>query len=247
MIDSCLQGVMGQLYTDSLSMPQAAMALLGDFCFFAGKPTPALPLSLSGFCKKDYMLLIPQTDEWTKLLAQYCGSHAAQIVRYATKKEPDVFDINRLNRFAAALPNGYTMRAMDSELFSYCKQTKWCRDFVAQYPDYGLYQKYGAGMLVFQNNELVSGASSYSGYLGGIEIEIETHKDYRRKGLATACGAALILECLKRGWYPSWDAHNKVSLALAEKLGYHFSQEYTAFEVTRGLPDHAPTTEGEGL
>ena len=66
--------------------------------------------------------------------------------------------------------------------------------------------------------------------MGGIEIE--TREDYRRKGLAYICGAKLILECLKREWYPSWDAQNKWSVSLAEKLGYHFAYEYTAYEVT---------------
>ena len=52
-------------------------------------------------------------------------------------------------------------------------------------------------------------ASSYTVYRGGIEIEIDTHPDHRRRGLARACGAALMLECLKRGLY-SWDAQNPV-------------------------------------
>ena len=30
----------------------------------------------------------------------------------------------------------------------------------------------------------------------------------------------------------SWDAQNKWSLALAEKLGYHFSHEYVAYNVS---------------
>ena len=51
------------------------------------------------------------------------------------------------------------------------------------------------------------------------------------KGLAYACGAKLILECLEEGLYPSWDAQNKWSVALAEKLGYHFSHEYVAYEI----------------
>lgn len=55
--------------------------------------------------------------------------------------------------------------------------------------------------------------------------------DQRRKGLASVCGAKLILECMKRGLYPSWDAQNKGSVALAEKLGYHFSHEYVAYEI----------------
>lgn len=45
------------------------------------------------------------------------------------------------------------------------------------------------------------------------------------------CGAKLILECLKRDLYPSWDAQNKSSVALAEKLGYHYSHTYTAIEI----------------
>lgn len=73
--------------------------------------------------------------------------------------------------------------------------------------------------------------SSYSGYHGGIEIEIDTKEEYQRKGLAYICGAKLILECLERGWYPSWDAQNKWSVALTEKLGYHFDYEYEAYEI----------------
>lgn len=51
------------------------------------------------------------------------------------------------------------------------------------------------------------------------------------KGLAAACASALILECLNRGLYPSWDAANRESLALAEKLGYRFDREYPAYDV----------------
>ena len=78
---------------------------------------------------------------------------------------------------------------------------------------------------------MASGASSYSAYSGGIEIEIDTKPEHRRQGLAYACGARLILECLERGLYPSWDAQNRISAALAVKLGYNFSHEYTAYEI----------------
>lgn len=102
-----------------------------------------------------------------------------------------------------------------------------------QYDDYAMYQQYGLGVLIFQNGEPVAGASSYSAFEGGIEIEIDTKAEFRRRGLATVCGAKLILECMDRGWYPSWDAQNPFSLALAEKLGYHFDHEYTAYELYR--------------
>lgn len=100
-----------------------------------------------------------------------------------------------------------------------------------------MYQKYGLGVVALKDGEPVSGASSYTSYNGGIEIEIDTREDHRRRGLAFACGAKLILECLARGWYPSWDAQNKWSAALAEKLGYHFDGEYTAYEVQPARSD----------
>lgn len=51
-------------------------------------------------------------------------------------------------------------------------------------------------------------------------------------GKVYAASAALLLRCLDRGLYPSWDAHTSISLALAEKLGYAFSHRYVAYEVT---------------
>ena len=77
----------------------------------------------------------------------------------------------------------------------------------------------------------MAGASSYTVYQGGIEVEIGTEQSHRRKGLASVCGARLILECLDRGWYPSWDAQNLWSVGLAEKLGYHFDRPYPAWEI----------------
>ena len=65
-----------------------------------------------------------------------------------------------------------------------------------------------------------------------MESEIDTRPDHQRRGLARACGARLILECLDRGLYPSWDAHTAASLALAEQLGYRLDHPYTAFEIT---------------
>ena len=123
------------------------------------------------------------------------------------------------------------MARTEAEEFQLCKDNGWANDLVSQYSDYSKYKELGLGVAVFYQGELVAGASSYSVYDKGIEIEIDTREDYRRKGLAYACGAKLILECLERGLYPSWDAQNPWSLALAEKLGYHFSHEYVAYEV----------------
>lgn len=102
---------------------------------------------------------------------------------------------------------------INKEIYHYSQLNQWSKDLVSQYPTYSQYQKMGLGVVAVQNNIPVAGASSYASYNNGIEIKIDTREDQRRKGLAYACGAGLILECLKRGIYPGWDAHNKASVA----------------------------------
>ena len=53
MIWSCLQGVMGKIYTDDLNNPTSAMVILGDFTFFAGKPNMELVSCKPAWCTQD--------------------------------------------------------------------------------------------------------------------------------------------------------------------------------------------------
>ena len=231
MVWSCLQGVMGRVYADSVERPVTAMARLGDFCFLAGKPDKEFVLFGHGYGGHEFVIMVPRDEQWAKLIEKCCKGNARRVVRYAIKKETDAFDQERLVNFAKGLPDGFVFSMMDEQLFWYCKGVAWCRDWVAQYDDYAAYQNWGLGVVVLKDGEVVSGESSYSGYRGGIEIQIDTREDYQRQGLACACGAKLILECQRRGLYPSWDAQNPASVALAEKLGYRLDHEYMAFEV----------------
>lgn len=228
---SCLDGTMGAIYVDNAKYPKSAMAVLGDFCFFAGEPTAELVLYKPDK-SKGFMIIIPQNYGWTELIRSAFGNRAKETVRYAIKKEKNVFDKEKLKGAVNSLSDGFELRMIDEKLFEKCRENVWSRDLVSNYKDYGEYKKLGLGAVILKNGELVSGASSYSSYNGGIEIEIDTKEEYRRKGLAYTCGARLILECIKSDLYPSWDAQNLNSVALAEKLGYHFDREYTVFEIT---------------
>ena len=48
------------------------------------------------------------------------------------------------------------------------------------------------GVAALRDGELVGGASSYVCFSGGIELQVETRKDMRRRGVALACCARLI-------------------------------------------------------
>lgn len=134
------------------------------------------------------------------------------------------------------LPKQYEIHRIDRTLYEQCLENAWSSDLVSGYHAYEDFERLGIGFVVTDitdNGKIVSGASSYSRYNEGIEIEIDTREEYRRKGLAASAASMLILECLSCGLYPSWDAHNKASVALAEKLGYSFSHEYLVYEVMK--------------
>jgi hypothetical protein len=228
---SCLQGIMGEIYVDDCGKPSSAMAVLGDFCFLSGKPDRELVCNHAGWTNSQSAVLIPQNEEWTALIRECYGNRAKEAMRYAIKKEPGIFDREKLQQAVDSLPDAYTMQLMDENLFHWCRNHDWSREFAANYRDYDQYRAYGLGVMILKDGIPVSGVSSYSGYDGGIEIEIITHTDYRRQGLAYIGGARIILECMDRNLYPNWDAGNLRSKNLAEKLGYHYSHEYISFEV----------------
>lgn len=232
LIWSCLQGVMGHLYGDDRDNPRSAMAMLGDFCFLAGRPCRELLAFRPQWCRQDFMILVPRDKGWAELIREYYGQGAKRVTRYAMKKEPEAFEEGKLQEMARRLPPGYTLELMDERSYELCRGEDWSRDLVSQFADYSAYRERGLGVVAQKEGVPVAGASSYGAYQGGIEIEIDTRPDQRRRGLASACGARLILECRQRGLYPSWDAQNLWSVRLAEKLGYHFAYEYDAYEVT---------------
>ncbi len=225
---SCLSGMMGHIYGDDLVNPSAALAVLGDFCFFTGRPSPELIDFAAGlFCRGG--ILVPQNEGWSALIQNRWKQKLFSSTRYATRKDPCAFSRDKLERAVASLPPGYRLQWITEALFHRCLADCWSRDLVSQYQNWETFQQLGLGVVATKGGQLAAGASSYSSYPGGIEIEIDTHKDFRRQGLAYSAGAALILACLDRGWYPSWDAANRPSLALAEKLGYQFSHPYPIY------------------
>lgn len=229
LIWSCLQGCMGYALADREEDPTAAQIVVGDLCFFAGKPNAAL------IARAGAPILTPRAEDWHAVIESVWGARVERTLRYAIKKEPDAFDPARLAGFAGALPEGYTLQLFDRELYDAAIAEDWSRDFCSLFAGYDDFAMRGVGVGALYEGGLVSGASSYGVYDGGIEIQIDTHPAHRRKGLASACGARLILECLARGLYPSWDAHDLRSVALAEKLGYHLDHPYTVYALKDGL------------
>ena len=225
LITSCLQKVMGRVYVTDMEQPISALAFAGCFAFFAGEPDKELVAhNLAGF-----VIMTPQNGAWAELIEK-CLPSAKKVTRYAIRKDTR-FDTSLLEGIAGTIPEGYELRKIDAEIYDLCLKDPVTRDFVSSFDSKEQYLEIGRGMVLMKNGIIVSGASSYSRYREGIEIEVDTVPEERNKGLAAIVCAALILDCLEEGLYPSWDAQNLTSVHLAEKLGYELDHAYTAYEV----------------
>ena len=232
LIWSCLQKVMGKVFVADTENPKSAMAFVGCFAFLGGEPDRELLLGKP----EGFVIMTPQDDRWSELIEE-CFPDARKVTRYAIRKDT-VFDRSRLAEMVSKLPEGYELKRIDSDIYDLCVQDPVTADFVSAFGSKEKYLELGRGMVILKDGKIVSGASSYTRYKEGIEIEVDTVPSERRKGLATVVCAALILACLDEGLYPSWDAHDMNSVQLARKFGYEFDHEYTAYEVSSDRRTH---------
>ena len=232
LIYSCLQNVMGKVFVTDTENPESAFAFVGCFGFFAGEPDRELVAGKP----EGFVIMVPQNEEWAALI-EACYPGAKRVTRYAIRKDTR-FDTDRLRKEIGKLPEGYELKAIDSALYDLCLEDPVTRDFVSPFGSKEKFLELGRGMVITKDGKIVSGASSYTRYQEGIEIEVDTVESERRKHLATIACAALILRCLEEGLYPSWDAQNMNSVRLAETLGYEFDHEYAAYEVAAEQRTH---------
>ena len=241
---SCLEGRnSSRAWADNDENPTAAMVLLGGFregsggfSFIAGdKNAPCVPQMIKTF-PTDFKglgtILVPQDDSWDDVIRSALGEGCEKEIRYATSKTENHFDKEKLRKWACALDGEFELRFVDRELFSRLEDCPWSHECVGNFRDYEEFERdNGLAVACIHGEEIVGVVGSFSAYSGGIEIEIDTREDYRRRGIARAGASKLILECLERGLYPSWDAATKISLSLAQSLGYVFANEYGSYWV----------------
>jgi len=226
---SCLQGHMGQAWADDEDAPTVAKIESMGFCYVAGDANSPQAGELLRQIPVDSELQI-NSEAWRKLVAEELPSTVYPLTRFKFKKDATLFDREKLQLYARSLPEGYVIASIDEAMFRrfptevfdcHCVQFASCADL----------QQYGAGFVVLCEGEPVCVASPYSYCDNFIDIQIDTEEGHQRKGLATACAARLILECLNKGIFPSWDADCDESRYLAEKLGYQLEKEIVSYEI----------------
>ncbi len=224
-VDAALEGSMGQVYADAEEQPSIAVIHL-DFCIIAGDA--AAPDAEDAVRQLEPPAsIVASSDAWEPLLQRIWGESLRTRRRVAFS--PADWDRQHLRAFGDALPAGMNVHRIESEDARGFEDL--AESLVYNFDSLDDFVDLGVGFGIEHEGRFVSGCSSFAISSNSLEFEIQTHPDYRRRGLALATASAMIEHCLDHGMEPCWDAHNSMSAALATKLGFVSPRPYTAYEL----------------
>lgn len=240
LVRGAMEGTMGRVFVPQLENSSYCLIHAGDFAYVLGlTPNGERALDLKSqiyeTCRHDFIM--PTDERWALWLAAEFRGQYRLVNRYALKKDENHFDRKILEGYVKNIPEGIRIRQIDERLYQQALKAEWSLDFVSNFEDIRQFLSDGLGYVATKGREIVSGCSAYGYSRGMMEVQVETRKDYRRQGLALACSAAFLLECMNRGIYPNWDASNERSVSLAEKLGYIFHRKYQVFQLADVHPE----------
>lgn len=231
MIKSFFEGIIGKLWCDNYVKPNTAAIFVGDFAYLSGQPCAHKELIEILQIKDNHLVIIPQSDDWYPTLLN-AGLELKKTLRYHTVIPKNGFSSENLKRIENKINEiqGAVLKKAEEKDYYLLKKCTWENAFVSNFKNYDDYSRHGFGYIIYINEEIASCTSTFGYYSKGVEIQVATNPKYRQKGLAQICSAAFISHALTLNKIPHWDAGNKFSLKIAQKLGYAADGEYTAYE-----------------
>ncbi len=227
-VEAIFSGEFGRAWADDADAPTVALAHI-DFWFIAGDArTRAADEALGQVPRRG--TIVTGGGSWDERVRSTLGDDMHERARTGmAAPTPTEWNGDRLQAMASAIPDGFEIRRVTpADVHAFAAFEK---DLVANFGTIERYLENGIGFGAWFNGQCVAGCSSFTLAGGKLEIEIDTHRDFRRRGLARAVAATMILHCLDEGIEPCWDAHNLESSALALQLGFVDPQPYTVFVV----------------
>lgn len=230
-IDSVLEGRLGDALVDAESGPTAAILRIGCYWICGGEAQAARSLIAEVSAGRE--LVIPNDSaessaDWARCIDDVLGSRAAyRPMRAYSGAGLDVARLRERARVDAPLSirrlDADTARLLDHRLEPHALQV---------FDDAEHFVRAGVGFGIFARDRLISAATSYAISARALEIAIATDAGHRGVGLAAAIGARLARHALEVGREPMWNAANPVSQRLARRLGFEPVGECAAYIVS---------------
>lgn len=225
LVHGVLSGAFGQAFADQPDHATVGMIGIHDFVFFAGDAASPTATAMLQSCPPGAWL-IGQDVTWHERFGEQ-WTHLKQKERFAFQA-PAVWDRERLTALRHELPLGCTLKPItEADAARFAQLSTSLVDFTEQGQPT---MAYSVGFGIEVEGQFVAGcAGAPAG--GMLDFEIQTALAHRRRGLATAVAAAMILYCLDHELKPCWDAANEMSARLAEKVSFVGRTRYSAYQI----------------
>ncbi len=227
LIHAVLSGRHGQALVDDMDHPTGVALLLDREVALAGNP--AILSRLVEVYEGDFLAVFVAPPACEQQVLALHAPKTQAFVRFAFRRPR--LDPQHLERLAAP-PEGAQLRPLDRELLRTLRSQAWAEDVMGVFPDEASFLCGALGWALCVQGQPVSVCSTAWSFPGGVEIQIDTHPDYYRKGFASCAAARFALDAMERGLQPTWDAANMISLRLAQKLGYQFDHAYVCWALS---------------
>ena len=217
---------LGKVFVDDLDNPKNAMLVRHsrtNMVLFGGFGEGDAAKELVSKIPNKTGIICPN-NKWKELVCEHFGDRIKFKPR--TKMSSTKLNLEHLKDLMEKIPDGYEVVKITDEIIT--KFPKKMNEKIIYFcgsVDY--FRKHGFGFCILKDDEIIADATTGGLYYEkAFELDIETHPDHRRKGLATVVSAHLISYSLENGYDPRWDAANKPSVELALKLGYTDPEDY---------------------
>ena len=234
MPDAILDGYIGEAYVDDEENPRIAVLEIPDFRMklLGGDSTlPAAQQYIKQLSSGQWLFF--GAPGWETLVRRYHRGRLVRLPRYAFTSES--LDRKTLREFKSRLPEDYRLVKVDLEIAQQLvdEKNKIAEDHFRAFQSVEDFIARGFGYCILYEGEVVCLATTFLICDKGIEIQIDTRKSLRGKGLATVAAAQLIIHSIENNLDPNWDGDNKISAGLAKKLGYTPQGKYSTVFVVR--------------
>lgn len=225
-IDCAVEGKLGKAFVDDSAQPAAFALNLGPFWYYAGETSSpggrALIENLPA-----YAFLMPSTTGWVELAQVIFGPGLQPFTRYSF--DAASLSAAHLEMLLQCSPFRENLVPLTVELVIALANRPEGYFDITDFDSHEDFLERSFGFAALDQGAIQGVAYASLVCIRGIEVSLYVEAAHRCKGVATALASRLLLESLRRGLHPNWDAANPESYKLAQKLGYVFTGPYDAY------------------
>jgi len=223
-LESTLAKQNGRVFVDDSTHPtQAIVTTVGNEIFLLGKPTHDSPLrpfiadlpSETGIFSPDYLAYFAPDKQWRDVIEADSTYEMEWFDAYAFRYEKTI---------APDFPpnNDIIIQQVTPDIAQAIQDGTYQATENLAEVKYDVVAKHGYGFVAIHGNMIASICEALWLSDSHLSISVDTHPDFRHRGLATQTSSALIAYCLKNNITVLWNsvAHNQASIATARKLGF---------------------------